>query len=392
MRPLVVYLDTSDIIQMYNSTPGSRARDVFETLSKRVGAGEVVVAISYVHFFEFIQKAQPGFRDERYARVDFLADLTRDWSFPFYMDLKDDSVVRQGPHWMPRESLEGFEIEKLVTDLHQRLCAAIDMFGLGSISKKDRRKIKTRNGFIRFVRSRPDVLSSVNENADRGIYENFFRSGVLRKYILGQLGRHEANSILGRSISLRAVYRFYFEIADGKNPITDGGKPLKQSWDAQFRKLEDALKSARDLLGQSELLSKRASELARAPHRDVAYVGKDLKILTRERISEIKRFLKSPVDFSGYSLVDSDHASLVNDQFNANASAFVNSTVQKQAMDFSQSDIGDILHSLYLPFCDLWRGDRRFSSVLRIADVPFSRRIVSNLLDLPQRIDLLLAG
>jgi hypothetical protein len=313
------------------------------------------------------------------------------WSFPFYMDLENSSAICQGPYWVPREALEGFEIEKLITDLHQRFCAAIHVHAPASVDKREWKKIKTRNGFVKFVRSRPDILSGVSNGSMPEMYAAVFRSGVLRKYILGQLGRHEANFILRNAISLRAIYRSNFEEVQGLNPITDGCKVLKQSWDTHFQRLEGVLKLARDLLRDSEDLARRTSDLAKTPHKHVADAARHMKIVVRDRVLEIKRFLRRPIDFSQCSFIDCHKSSLLNNQFNANASAFINATAQKPIINFLQSDIADLLHSLYLPFCDLWRGDRRFSSILRIADVPFNEKIVSNLFDLPRRIDLLLS-
>jgi hypothetical protein len=48
---------------------------------------------------------------------------------------------------------------------------------------------------------------------------------------------------------------------------------------------------------------------------------------------------------------------------------------------------GDLVHALYLPHVDLWRGDRRFSSVMKAAAPQFADRIVASLKELPAAID-----
>ncbi|QDX25723.1 hypothetical protein FPZ54_06625 [Sphingomonas suaedae] len=48
---------------------------------------------------------------------------------------------------------------------------------------------------------------------------------------------------------------------------------------------------------------------------------------------------------------------------------------------------GDIIHSFYLPYCDLWRGDRRFSHILKQALPDQAHRIVSRLADLPKLVE-----
>jgi hypothetical protein len=48
---------------------------------------------------------------------------------------------------------------------------------------------------------------------------------------------------------------------------------------------------------------------------------------------------------------------------------------------------GDLLHAFYLPHVDLWRGDRRFSSVLKEALPTYASRVVSTIKELPSAID-----
>jgi hypothetical protein len=46
---------------------------------------------------------------------------------------------------------------------------------------------------------------------------------------------------------------------------------------------------------------------------------------------------------------------------------------------------------MYLPYTDLWRGDRAFSDLLIKHRVSFSERVVPTLVDLPDRIEAELA-
>jgi hypothetical protein len=49
---------------------------------------------------------------------------------------------------------------------------------------------------------------------------------------------------------------------------------------------------------------------------------------------------------------------------------------------------GDILHAFYLPYVDLWRGDRRFSAALRQALPAYRDRIGGPMAQLPREIEL----
>ena len=48
---------------------------------------------------------------------------------------------------------------------------------------------------------------------------------------------------------------------------------------------------------------------------------------------------------------------------------------------------GDLVHALYLPHVDLWRGDRRFSEVIKNAVPSYANKVVSKLNSLAAAID-----
>ena len=59
----------------------------------------------------------------------------------------------------------------------------------------------------------------------------------------------------------------------------------------------------------------------------------------------------------------------------------------KDGRDIKDSDGIDLIHAMYLPHADLWRGDRPFSTLLINNRVDFCSRIVPSLADLPGRIE-----
>jgi hypothetical protein len=56
------------------------------------------------------------------------------------------------------------------------------------------------------------------------------------------------------------------------------------------------------------------------------------------------------------------------------------------------SDGIDLMHAMYLPHADLWRGDRAFSTLLIDNRVDFCTRIVASLAELPGRIEAAIAS
>ena len=65
----------------------------------------------------------------------------------------------------------------------------------------------------------------------------------------------------------------------------------------------------------------------------------------------------------------------------------LNSFTERKA---KTSDFGDILHTAYLPYVDIFRADGNTASIIEQAKLPFRTRIVSKLTDLPNEINNLL--
>jgi hypothetical protein len=59
-----------------------------------------------------------------------------------------------------------------------------------------------------------------------------------------------------------------------------------------------------------------------------------------------------------------------------------------QNRDIKRSDGIDLIHAMYLPHVDLWRGDKDFSNLLITNRVKFCERVVSTLSELLDRIEI----
>jgi hypothetical protein len=59
--------------------------------------------------------------------------------------------------------------------------------------------------------------------------------------------------------------------------------------------------------------------------------------------------------------------------------------------DIKNSDGIDLIHAMYLPHADLWRGDKAFSTLLINNRIDFCTRIVPSLLELQARIEAAIA-
>jgi hypothetical protein len=62
--------------------------------------------------------------------------------------------------------------------------------------------------------------------------------------------------------------------------------------------------------------------------------------------------------------------------------------VARDGRRVQDSDTGDLMHSCYLPYCDIWRGDVKFSNLLIAQRVEGYEKIVKLLTELPSSIEI----
>src|SRR5260221_13975088 len=97
MRPIRLHLDTSDYSQMYRAASGTPAAEVRDFLKTKVEHNQIEVGLSENVFFEFIQYADPQYRDGRIQRARFLSAICGNNAFPCPTDLgKGHRFSREG--------------------------------------------------------------------------------------------------------------------------------------------------------------------------------------------------------------------------------------------------------------------------------------------------------
>ncbi|CCB64569.1 hypothetical protein [Hyphomicrobium sp. MC1] len=381
MKPLVVYLDTSDLIAMREADPEAIPSAVFRRLMGFKNDGAVIFPISFFQYFEYMQAADAKFTDDRYQRARFLLEVSGGWSFPYYEDLLDDSVPQQGPYWIPQESLNMFDVDGLARDLRARVIKLVAERNLAN--RRDRRKLASPTGFQEFLRNNPSTTAHVQDDYSDKLYSDVVARDVVIKYLLGEIDRNSANEIIrSRSLTFGSVYHWFFEHGRNDNPMTDKLRELKRRWEDRFEELRSAMMRAKEIAQEVAVLEKSIASGA---------AGQLKSDLRQELLIELKRQKASAKNFASRPirspLVDTMRkAPGASERFQLIAVEVLNA-IACEKVQFKPSLLGDLLHSVYLPFCDLWRGDRSFSHILFTGKVPNAEKVVSKLQDLPSEIE-----
>lgn len=373
IRPVRIYLDTSDYGAMHYAAPGSEIAVIRDQLRELARSGQIEIGLSYHVVFELLQKATPEHREDRLARARLLKELCGQNAFPYGRDLGQGHVFSKEGIWVPRFALDEFEVERLVADLLKHV-RRDPLF-----TREQRRRLSKRQAFAAYVRGEPTVLRLlVGEKWPLPFGREFAASGDLRRYILGETTREEANRKLWVHLTDPVMfYETWFERYGRGNPLETRGEELASMLMAMFEKLQAMLDEEAALRADvKKALNAKGEDALNAEDR-----GKLTKVL-----SDLKTFraeIKSPDDLT--ERVPAWKKTV--GEKSARLAAQIMFAFHRDKRRLERSDAVDFIHAMYLPYTDLWRGDRAFGGLLTRHKVDYWERVVPTLTELPSRIE-----
>ena len=360
---------------MYCALPGSDWVKVRDFLKEMVELGKIQIGLSYHVVFELLQNATPQYREDRLARARLLVELCRKNAFPYPTDLGQGDKFSTEGLWIPRIELEDFEVENIVD--HYADAAARQL----NLSRSQRRAFSKRRNLVNWARADERRLREFPWSAPFG--PKFAESGDFRRYVLGEITRAEANNRLRCYLTDPvSIYNTWFDYYGLDNPIVDRR-------DQMANKLMLMLSELKAMLGETCHLRAeiRSALTARGDSALSAPARAKLTVLERE----VKTFgseLKSPQELTKnaprWKELFGEESGLL--------AAQILYAFHKDGRDIKNSDGIDLIHAMYLPHADLWRGDKAFSTLLINNRVDFCTRIVPSLGELPGRIEAAIAA
>lgn len=368
-----VYLDSSDYANLAIAKPATDLWHLRRHLARLVGDRTIEIGMSYFNVFELLQDHAPEFKQNRLERAELLRELCEANAFPYISDLRTWAGFCKGAIWLPAEVAAILDI-KTVGD-----SALANIKKNPTLNRAARRRLSNVKRLAEFLREHPNYLANLDAQ-DWPFPKECLEPHFLRRYLLGELSRTQANAILlslvCNPVSLLEMWFCHYKEA---NPLTKFAHETAATLRESINKLRLAMteadkqtKKLRSLLRESHKLPNPSMQKAMRDvlHRPLEFdpqnPGPDFffdKIpLLRERLPEAQGRLLS--------------AALI--------------ALVLRDREFQDSDLVDVMHLAYLPLCDLWRGDKAFCDALKRAKVAGHERIVPKLMQLPDRIDQLL--
>jgi hypothetical protein len=360
---------------MYCALPGSDAAKIRGFLKDTAGLGKIQIGLSYHVVFELLQKATPQYREDRLARAQLLVELCGKNAFPYPTDLGQGYKFSTEGLWIPRIELQDFEVDNVVAHYADAVARQLNL------SRQERRAFCKRRNFVEWARADQRRLKEFPWSAPFG--PQFAQTGEFRRYVLGEITRAEANNGLRCYLTDPIhIYNTWFDHYGLDNPIVDRRDQMASKLTLMLSELKAMLADQAALRAEirSALTTTGDNALSPPVRETLTALERDVKTFGSE--------LKSPDELT-------KNAPRWKELF-GEASAMIAAQIlfafHKDGRDIKSSDGIDLIHAMYLPHADLWRGDKAFSTLLINNRIDFCSRIVPSLAELPGRIEAAIAA
>ena len=370
-----LHLDTSDYSVMYGAASGTAEAAVRDMLLAHVEAGRLQIGLSYHVIVELLPQPRFEYRGHRRARAHFIRDLCGTNALAYGGAPGKGCRFSEDGGWLPQDILDEFDIERLVTEVMKLPARYFRQSGArGGWSSK--------RAFEKEVRRRPLMLDLLEADTwPLVVVLSFIEAGDLRRYILGEMTREDANRRLqARVLDPVSFYTSWIE-PHGMGAFDTRKQTLLEKLSMMLEQLQMMLSEGEELAAQVKAaLSAKDGDALRAEGRQ------SLQKLQRE-LKDFKREITSADDLCERV---PRWKELYGDR-SAKVAAEIMFAFHREKRRLKASDGIDFAHAMFLPHVDLWRGDRAFGGLLIKHKVTGCERVVTSLQALPERIDQALA-
>lgn len=391
MKPLIVYLDTQDFSRFGDVLRGkgdAQHERLFNDLESRKLTGDVIFPVTMPLMSELLQY-DPAYRETTLRKAEAVERLCGVYAMPSTTRLAAMEVARSAPQSGTVANITPVEIlsdDRMwfpsLTDTLHDLRASMHTAARQSLamSLPDRAMRQRAERILATVDWGAEVAALAPKIAKEvGLPAEAVLASVV-PFLRGEISSMEASRRMLSGISEPSVFvDMYFE---RWGPM--GALP---SWiSAASKTVSRYLSAVRDNVGRLQIAK---------GGKQVRLVASRLKPTFRAISFELARMSAAEFELNDEIInsiaADEDTASEIPSAQIA-AAALEAYTLQVLGVTTGGARIedsvgGDVLHAFYIPYVDLWRGDRRFSATLRQALPQYRGRISGPLAQLPKAIE-----
>jgi len=365
--PLVVYLDTSDYITLFNEPDDGPSHKILAKLIDFRERGVIVIGFSFVTVLEFITRPDAANRQERVRRGQLVKDICGPNAFPFPSDIPRGATFPNDGMWMLRKNQKSVSAAIYREQIRSMFVDKIAQ--TSGLNRQMRRKLGRPNSFAELLRQLgPHWKLDRTDFRDFPVTDEIIDSRIFERFMAGQCSDLEFERRVSAWFSDPAEYsRLVYDYADHPDM-------LRRYFGSTIDQIE---KLVSDMQGVILALKALNSELLQVRKNLIsAGVDKsDARKLAPNR--PIPTF--TPDDFN------EKLAPLYGEGRTGQFGHYLSRAVQPE-YKFKQSDVMDLMQMCYVPDCDLFRCDKAMAHMFK--DFPdFEGKIVGRFSELPERIE-----
>lgn len=397
---LIVYLDTQDFSRFGDVLRGvsdQSTKTLYEQLLQFRAGGSVVFPLSMPLLSELLQYDEAT-REICLAKAQAVESLCGSWAVPYpsrLVAMEIAEIITAGGDYRLRKACDYItndrywypNIGELMNDFRANIRkeASITIDSLPATSFTQKRKIKAMRKRLK--------LTKFFDEADFTEFEE--KLGIpskelaraIRPFMRRQITSEQAAHRIFQSVAepTKFIEVFYDRNVKGSEKIpvwiTGTGRKLKSN-------LQEATLNYQGLPDNPELEKILRNLWDEQPTK----FAQLLPILAQDDLREfVAGTDKLDLECLDKSIVDQIPAAQV---FGKVASGYMQQVLglRGNPAKIERSLAGDLIHLLYLSHVDLWRGDRRFSALVKDVMPDCEQKVVSRLVDLPKRISQRLAA
>jgi hypothetical protein len=391
--PVTVYLDSQDYSRFGDVLRGkgdAPTEKLFDDLKARRASGQAIFALSMPLIGELLQY-DAQYRDTTLLKADAVEQLCGPsaLAFPSRLVAREIAQVAQEVGLTPSEPLApilnsdrywfpnvGDQLDSFKSDLLSQAQEQVSDLPLPNRNaRRAARKFVRRANFGELIRQgAPEMAEKLGLPVEA-------ITGSLGALLRGSVNSSEASRRLFKSIcDPRTFTELYFERLENDRSLPEWMIKSGEGFTTSFARIKAAAEPLMSNDGAPNLLRKLVAE--KKP--EIA------SMVFKFAEGDLLEFGITEATASMIKGEPSLAARVQAGQTVANAlEAYVLQITGVTAANASieRSFAGDMMHAFYLPYVDLWRGDRRFSDALMRSMPAHKGRIVRKLSELPAAIE-----
>ena len=368
-KKIKIYLDTSDYENLRKKNKDKKLLNVLSYLRENINNNTIIIGYSGIVIWELLQNYDKIHKIKEMKKANIVHKICINNCYPHLKNINYNYNFSERGHWYEGPiNPYGFRSKE-----KQALAVARTVFP----------RINSRQ-LGHLIRDNIHLLPEGEiDKKMAGLLPKNFLMDLFVKYLIKDITINQAeNKVREIFTDLEKFSEMWYKKLGYDNHIREVFFPLSELFAKMINSLREFYKQSEELRSNVESARKLTNVSYFDNPQDFEEFRSSLKIINKN-LDRIKEF----------TILKNLSLSLCNneEEFNENLlyTYFITNVTRETSRSVRRSDVADLFHAMYLPYCDLWRGDNYFSKMIINSKLSYSYKVVEKLEELPSRVDQL---